>query len=282
METTDTEFEILDSQIIFNAPEALPDLALSDVDRDVAAVELALLAMSSVGVDGALWHANFSLCETAVTRHPDRFRGIVYFPEPDGSDVEQELARVHETPGMAGIRLTPAWPPSGENIARFEAGAYDPWLKEAERLGLVVSFFMWGHLPRVGPVAEAYASLKLVIDHVGMLPAPHVPLAPERLDAIPDLLALAKYENVAVKFSGVPALSYERYPFADLWPASHQMIDAFGPERLMWGSDFRRLRTLHSYGEVVDFLKLTDEVSAADKKLMFSESLRNWMSWPRE
>jgi L-fuconolactonase len=121
----------------------------------------------------------------------------------------------------------------------------------------------------------------LLIDHIGMYPPPHVELVPERLDAVPELIALARYHNVAVKFTGVPALSLEEYPFADLWPAGRQILEAFGPERLMWGSDFRRLRTLHPYTEIVDFLRFTDEVSEADKRLMFSTSLRQWVDWDR-
>ena len=275
----DTKLDLLDAQVIFHAREAAPSLELEPNVREALAVEMAVISLDCAGVGGALWHGEPSLCEAAYERYPERFRGMVYFPDPDVPDVEDELARINDHPGMLGIRLTPAWPPTGENIERLHGGSYERWFTEAERLELPVSFFMSGQLLEVPAVAEAHPRLRILIDHIGMMPAPHVPLVPERLDALPDLLALARYDNVAVKFTGVPALSYEDYPFADLWPASHQILDAFGVERMMWGSDFRRLRTLHPYAEIVDFLKLTDEVSADEKRKLFGESLRTWTGW---
>jgi predicted TIM-barrel fold metal-dependent hydrolase len=260
-------------------------------DREVAAVEMALLAMESVGVDKALWHGELSLCEAAFRRAPEAFRSIAYFgpnpavsPDDQGaavSDVEGLLAGLARTPGIVGIRLTPGWPPTGENVARLRAGGYDEWFAAAEKVGLTVSLLAVGGLLDVHRVAESFAELRILIDHIGMTPVwpGHIPLLPERLDPIPDLLALARHENVAVKFSGVPGLSFESFPFSDLWPTCHAILEAFGPDRVMWGSDFRRLRELHAYRELVDFLLLTDEVSEADKRLMFGESLRRWVRW---
>lgn len=279
---SDTRFEMLDAQVIFHAREAVPDVDLGEHDREAAATDMAVLALDAVGVDGALWHGNRSSSEVAVSRHPDRFRAMVYYPEPgDVADVEAELTSLRDTPGLAGIRLTPAWPPTGENIERMLDGAYDAFFSHAERLGLPVSFFMFGHLPKVEAVAKSYPGLRLLIDHLGLASVPMVPLVPERLDELPDLLSLAARDNVAVKFTGVPALSYEDYPFRDLWPACRQVIDTFGPERVLWGSDFRRLRPLCSFADVVGFLRDTDQVTDDEKRLMFADSLRAWVDWPR-
>ena len=56
---------------------------------------------------------------------------------------------------------------------------------------------------------------------------------PEAFQRLPELLALARYPNVAAKISAVPALSRQKYPFADLWPCLHRVVDEFGPDRLM-------------------------------------------------
>jgi predicted TIM-barrel fold metal-dependent hydrolase len=50
--------------------------------------------------------------------------------------------------------------------------------------------------------------------------------------ALPELIALAKYPNVAVKASGAPGSS-ESYPYRDIHHI-RQIYDAFGPERIFW------------------------------------------------
>jgi L-fuconolactonase len=271
--------EVIDAQIILHPREVLESVEMAAADRETAAVEMARVAMASVGVDKALWHGELTLCKQAFALYPDVFRGVVYFPDPEIPDVDGALAEVVDAPGLVGFRLTPAWPPTGEFIERLRGGVFDPWFAAAERLGLPACLFMSSYVPDVRPIAERFPELRIVVDHIGMPPSPHVPLRPDRLAQIPDLLALAEYENVAVKFTGVPAVSYEPFPFADLWPACHQIIDAFGLDRLFWGADFRRISPQLPYRDLVDFLRLTSEVSEDDKRKLFSESVRAYFGW---
>ena len=55
------------------------------------------------------------------------------------------------------------------------------------------------------------------------------------------LLALAKDPNVAVKASGAPSYSSEPYPFRNIHGYLQQIYDAFGPERMFWGTDISRM-----------------------------------------
>lgn len=279
MEILDAQVEALDGDTVLHSAPIPTGAGLAEKERERIVVEALLLAMDAVGVDGAVWHGFRSIGETAVEAFPDRFRAIALILDPDEQDLELECEAAATNPGIVGIRLAPAWPLSGERIVRLRAGAYRAWFAMAERLDLAVSLFISGYLKDVPAIAEAHPDVRILIDHVGMSPVPAVPLRPDRLDALPDLLALARYENVAVKFTGVPALSFDRYPFADLWPACHRMLEAFGPERLMWGSDFRRVAPLHSYAATVDFLRCTDEVSDGDRELLFGKSLRRWLDW---
>ena len=75
-----------------------------------------------------------------------------------------------------------------------------------------------------------------------------------------------------MKLTSIPLLSREPYPHADAWPHLHRVIAAFGPGRLMWGSD----QTVfdHDYGETVDVIRATDELGPADKALILGASLR--------
>jgi hypothetical protein len=88
--------------------------------------------------------------------------------------------------------------------------------------------------------------------------------------------------NVAVKLSAAPTLSQRPFPFDDLWPSLHAIVNAYGPERVMWGSDWTRALPVVSYRDQVRFITGTNELSAADKELIMGQSLRRQLRWPRE
>ncbi|HEU5317189.1 MAG TPA: amidohydrolase family protein [Chloroflexota bacterium] len=52
------------------------------------------------------------------------------------------------------------------------------------------------------------------------------------------VIALARYPNLTAKLTFLPTGSAEEYPFRDMHPATRRFIDAYGPERCIWGSDF--------------------------------------------
>ena len=92
------------------------------------------------------------------------------------------------------------------------------------------------HLPDVPELAARYPTLRLVIDHLAKPPVDG------RLDAWADALrAAAEGENVSAKFSGVDARVLE--------PALEVALDAFGPQRLLWGSDWPVSLLTTTYGE---------------------------------
>jgi predicted TIM-barrel fold metal-dependent hydrolase len=114
-------------------------------------------------------------------------------------------------------------------------------------------------------------------------------------DRLPGLLGLAKYPNVHVKFSGAPVLSREPFPHKDVWPYLHQVVNAFTPARLLWGSDFTRLRWIPQYlgggtaprdqwrlySDSVSYLRDTTELSQSDKEQIFGGTIRRVLRWPK-
>ena len=47
--------------------------------------------------------------------------------------------------------------------------------------------------------------------------------------ALPELLALARHPNVAVKLCGAQALSREAFPFSDVWPRVREFVALVRP-----------------------------------------------------
>ncbi|HEX3970182.1 MAG TPA: amidohydrolase family protein, partial [Stellaceae bacterium] len=142
---------------------------------------------------------------------------------------------------------------------------------------LVIAMGAANFLPVVGQIAERFPGLKLVVDHFG---------APPRAtgDAVwanqSMLLGLAKHKNVAVKVSGGPSLSQQPYPFHDIDRRIHEIYDAYGPQRLFWGTDITRLTTPWQQC-VTHFTEELPWLSARDKDLIMGRALCDWYGWDR-
>ena len=109
------------------------------------------------------------------------------------------------------------------------------WKKAAE-LGSVFNFFIHtDQLPRLEKMVQRYPTVPTVIDHLSQ-----IDLGVD--DPLPDLkklLALARYPNVAVKVSDLTSVSKSgKYPFPDAYPWVKRVYDAFGPDRLLWGTGY--------------------------------------------
>jgi L-fuconolactonase len=90
------------------------------------------------------------------------------------------------------------------------------------------------YLRTVAEIVGDHPTVVFVIDHLGIVGLTDQRLAPET--AITDLVHLAQFPNVAVKCSAATQISREPYPFKDLWPHLHRVLEAFGPERVMWAA----------------------------------------------
>lgn len=94
-------------------------------------------------------------------------------------------------------------------------------------------------IPDVTALADAVPELRVVLDHLGKpaVGAAAAPLAPgERW--LTDLRALAEHPQVRCKLSGLPAESGGTWTDAQVAPFLDAAAEAFGPDRLMWGSDW--------------------------------------------
>jgi predicted TIM-barrel fold metal-dependent hydrolase len=86
-------------------------------------------------------------------------------------------------------------------------------------------------MPDIGALVDKYPDLDVVIDHMADCPVDQ----PVELDK---LIALARYPRVFVKISHTWQLSKEKYPWRDTWSMVKRLHAAFGPQRLMWGTDW--------------------------------------------
>lgn len=278
-------------------PRAGGDVLATEPSGEVAlavGVELLVAAMEAAGVDAAMVYSNPDFCATAVARHPDRLAAVHDHYEPaDLGDPDEFMRDLRASPGLLGIRILPGIEyAEGRSLALFVDGAWDSAFAAAERHGVPVVVFLPLALRHVHRVARAFPDLRLVIDHCGMPAPPTAPPLGNLFATLPELLALAVYPNVAVKLTGLPAIDPEPYPFPRLWPRLHRMLEAFGPERLLWGSDAQRVTgrvwdpplrvpglERVNYAELLDYLLYSEEIGAAEKATMLGGAARTWFNW---
>ena len=75
-------------------------------------------------------------------------------------------------------------------------------------------------------------------------------------------------------------MSRQSYPFEDVATQLARMIDAFGIERLLWGSDYTVVRDHHTYSESLFCVRDSDLLSEKDKEWILGKTLRQLLRWP--
>jgi L-fuconolactonase len=283
--------EIIDSQIHEPSPPKQLDHEKFDAEtRLLINVELAREAIDSVGIDVALCFASQEFCDAATRRYPDRFAGAVPFDAyRNDDDLEERVANHRKRPGNVAIRNSPGNPSTAEIRPEFLNGEFERLYTYCETYNVPLFFSTHGQANLMEPVIQAHPGLTIVIDHLGLAQSPVSPKETASWEKLPNILALAKYPNVQLKFCGAPTLSTGEFPYNDVGPYLHQIINAFTPDRLFWGSDYTRMRHFNRmprsewwfYSDVLNFLRDTNELSASDKEKMLGGAIRKALRWPK-
>src|SRR5262245_463632 len=243
--------------------------------------EQMVAAMDAVRVDGAIlvspftmyrYDASYALAVQAA--HPDRF-ALVKPVEPGDPAVAETIAAWAATPGTVGVRIMlnrdVASDPTDPGLNRV--------LAAAARHALPVNLLASGRLEQARELAARHPDTQLVIDHLG-LPQPFEPPPPAQpFPALPEVLALAAYPNVAIKITGACTLSHEPFPYRDLWAPLGRIFDAFGLERCLWGTDWTRAVALLTYEQGVEAFRVADRLSESDRATLMGGTLTRIYRW---
>jgi len=234
-------------------------------EMDAAGVRRAVLVPPSFEGD------RNDLVLEAARLHPDRFgiMGRVSVEHPEARNV---LRNWKEQPGMLGVRMTFHKEPQRSWLLE---GKIDWFWEAAERYEIPVMVFAPGVVPKIAEVAARHPKLRLVMDHLA-LPL-HVRDAALK-EAIAPVLTLARYPNVAVKASALPKYVTEPYPFRSLHPYIERVIQAFGRQRVFWGSDFTGLQCTYRQA-VTLFSEELAFLSDADKEWIMGRGIATWLDW---
>ena len=235
----DTERALIDAHVHVASPDTARfprsdamagaprfDAPVEDLLRDMAVggvAQAVLIQPSSYGFD----HAYLLACLQA---NPGRFAGVV-LADPADPRTPERLEDLARSGPIKGVRFAPLIDPKR------------PWFaRETDRLIHVIASLDLTLCLLISPSQladatswiERHPECRVVIDHLA-----RPDLDPGRSAAVVDEVArLSDFPNIFIKLSALSELSREPYPHLDTAPWAQRMVTAFGPDRLMWGSDF--------------------------------------------
>jgi L-fuconolactonase len=239
-------------------------------------------AMDAAGVDGAILVSPFTMygydasyALEVYKRHPDRF-ALIKPVDPADAAVAEVIAEWKRTPGTVGIRMLLVRGGLSEDPG--DAGL-NGVLAAAARLSFPVNLHIAGRLDQGIELIRRNPDTQIIIDHLGLV-QPHEPPVPaEPWADLPKVLTLANQANVAIKITGVCTLSREPFPYGDIWDPVCRVIDAFGIDRCMWGTDWTRAVKFLTYAQGVDAFRTTDRLSQSDKAKLMGSTLTRIYGW---
>jgi L-fuconolactonase len=237
-----------------------------------------LREMAAAGVDRVVlvppsWEGERNDVVLAAARaHPRRF-AVMGRLDPEAPQSREALREWRTQAGLLGLRFT-FHRPSLQPL--LTEGRADWVWAQAERLGLPVMLTCpHAIIHHVERIAERHPGLRLTLDHMGLLPGTKDGEAFRDFDK---LLALARRPNVAVKASALPCYTSDIYPYRRLHEYVVRAVDAFGPERVFWGTDLSRLTC--SYRQAVTmFTEEMPSLGPREKEWVMGRALCRWLGW---
>ncbi len=209
----------------------------------------------------------------AIADASDLVAGVVGWTDLTAPDVADTLAALRALPGgdrLVGIRHQVQGEPDPEWLLRPDV---QRGLAAVAAEGLVYDLVVQvSQLPAATKAAELLPGLTFVLDHLGK-----PPIASGAIQPWADHVeALAARPNTVCKLSGmVTEASWDSWTPNGLRPYADIVLTAFGPTRLMFGSDWPVSRLAASYAEVLDAARtVTDGLTEAERTEVFSTTAR--------
>ena len=240
---------------------------LADEDREVLAKEL-IIKMEKAGVDKAivvpLGPEDHYLSELQEA-YPGKFATVGIY-DADAPDPAENLDRRIEESSIQGIRVGFVDQEAGVNGDPEKYELFPLFQAMAER-GLKVWFYAEpAQVEMFDRVLERLPDLVAVFNHCGFMVSldnlsidqharPHfdVQIPPPTLDL---LERVGERPNTYVHFSGQYAFSHDPYPYPDMDPVTQRLYKIFGPERMLWASDFPWILEVPGYEEQLNLVEI--------------------------
>ena len=228
----------------YSEPPAVPASftpeRMLDIARPLGVKRIVLIQMSFYGTDN-------SYMLDAMKRHPSVFSGVAVV-NYDSASLGGEMTRLASL-GVRGFRIdrgnrSSGWLETGNML--------EMWRLAAEKKLAICPLIDPRSFPALDRMCTKFPNTTVVIDHMARIGIDGVVLDED----VTALCNLARHPRIYVKISAFYALGKKEYPYTDLIPLIHALYDAYGPQRLMWGSDSPfQVETPHSYAGSLELVR---------------------------
>lgn len=206
-----------------------------------------LVRMEVEGIDRAVivqpepYGDDHRLVLDCLAREPERLWATSLFYPRDADAPDKLTDLVRRESRIVATRFH-AHRGKQEYLDSFDEPGVRALWERAGELGLVIELHIGpDYGAQVGQVIQAYPDYPVLIDH---LAEPHMGTAVEYAD----ILALARYDNVYMKLSGLDHFSQDAPHYLKARPFTRWVIETYGPDRLVWSSGTPGIVDAHMEG----------------------------------
>lgn len=206
----------------------------------------------------------------SIEAHPDRLYGVglMDFFQADADTVVASLERVTGHPRMLGVRMHAALEYEAVPTVLDRHGDWilddrlDPvWRAIGDLDACLFVFPKAQQLEQLATLADRYPETTIVVDHMAW---PDGTTSPNEKPWT-TFSELAERDNVYAKVSSVPRSADEPWPYEDTHGYVTNLVDWFGPERLLLGSDYPWMDQWAAYDDCLSWLETVETLSRRDR-----------------
>lgn len=252
------------------------DSQMAVLKKDFLPANLAPL-LDAAGIEGTVAvQARQTLAETGwlleLAGQSPLIKGVVGWVELRSPNLAEQLQKFSRRPKFKGVRHVVQDEPDD----RFMLGS-----DFVRGIGLLAEFDLTydiliypKHLPVACQLVDKFPRQPFVLDHIAKPLIKNNILTPWEAD----IRRLAEFPNVYCKVSGmVTEANWQQWQPADFWPYLDVVFEAFGPQRLMFGSDWPVCALAGSYAQVVSLLAdYTRRLSAAEQAAVWGQTAQRF------
>ena len=272
-----SDYRLIDSHVhVWKHDPNIPLPQAPNVPARDATPEMLLELMKANGVAKTVliqvihYKYDNSYAADVLKQYPGTFQAVCRVDplDPAAPDHLSQLT----AQGFHGVRLSPAANASGD---WFRGPLMPPLWKRCHELKVPMTVLSAiTRMPEVGALLEETPDLTVVIDHMADCPI-------ERPAELEKLIALKRYPNLFVKISHTWSISKQSYPWLDAQRYVKRLYDAYGPQRLMWGTDWPISENSTTYAKTLSVVR--DEMkflTAEDKRWLLSKTVQKVWAFP--
>lgn len=204
-----------------------------------------------------------------LKQYPKLFHGVARV-NPEDPAAPDHLSRLVTEQRFRGVRLSPAGNAAGDWI---NGPLMPPLWSRCQSLKVPMTLLLpITRVPDAARLIDKYPDLTVVIDHMADSPL-------DKPAELEKLTALKRYPRLFVKISHSWSLSKQEFPWRDSQEQVKRLYDAFGPKRLMWGTDWPVSKAHATYAQTLAVVR--DEMKFLnddDKSWILSKTIEQ--VWP--